>query len=175
MNPFLLEPVRGEKDYLHLFLEILPSLLRKVRRSLELSTPLRIPADLERLAEIRAFVKERAATLGVDPDALSDVLLAVDEAATNTIVHGYKGGDGFVEIEVGREGDALVVRLRDETAPFDPTTVPPLDVTRPVEQRVFEGMGVYLIRQAVDEMTHRITLQQGNELTLVKRGVGGTG
>ena len=34
-------------------------------------------------------------------------------------------------------------------------------------------MGIYFIRQAVDEMTHRVTLQQGNELTLVKRVPGG--
>jgi serine/threonine-protein kinase RsbW len=173
MNPFLLEPVRGDKDYLHLFLETLLPLLRKVRRTLEISAPLRIPADLERLVEIRRFVKERATTLGVDPDLLPDVLLAVDEAATNAIVHGYRGQEGFVEIEVGREGEALVVRLRDEAVPFDPTSVPPLDVTLPPEQRVLDGMGIHLIRQAVDEMSHRITLQRGNELTLVKRGLGG--
>jgi glutamate/tyrosine decarboxylase-like PLP-dependent enzyme/anti-sigma regulatory factor (Ser/Thr protein kinase) len=172
MNPFLLEAAQGNKDYLHLFLETLPPLLRKVRQTLEISTPLRVPANLERLAEIRRFVKERAKTLGVDPEALSDMLLAVDEAATNTILHGYKGLAGFVEIEVGREGDALVVRLRDEAVPFDPTTAPSLDVTLPAEQRVLEGMGIFLIRQATDEMTHRITLEQGNELTLVKHRVG---
>ncbi len=175
MNPFLLEPVRGDKDYVHLFLETLPPLLRQVRRTIEISTPLCVTADLERLADIRRFVKERATTLGADPAVLPDLLLAVDEAATNAIVHGYKGREGFVEIEVGREGDALVVRLRDEAAPFDPTTIPPLDVTLPPEQRVFDGMGIYLIRQATDEMTHRITLGRGNELTLVKRGLSGRG
>jgi glutamate/tyrosine decarboxylase-like PLP-dependent enzyme/anti-sigma regulatory factor (Ser/Thr protein kinase) len=173
MNPFTLEPVRGDRDYIQLFLETLLPLLRKVRRELEISAPLRIAADLEGLAEIRRFVKERATTLSVDPDVLSEVILAVDEAATNTIVHGYRGRQGFVEVEVGREGDALVVRLRDEAVPFDPTSVPPLDMTLPPEQRVLEGMGIYLIRQVMDEMTHRITLQRGNELTLVKRRVRG--
>lgn len=104
---------------------------------------------------------------------LSELLLAVDEAATNTIVHGYRGREGFIEIEVGRDGDALVVRLRNEAEPFDPTSVPPLDVTLPPEQRVLAGVGIYLIRQTMDEMTHRITLKRGNELTLVKRGVRG--
>jgi glutamate/tyrosine decarboxylase-like PLP-dependent enzyme/anti-sigma regulatory factor (Ser/Thr protein kinase) len=175
MNPFTQERARGDKDYIQLFLEMLLPLLRKVRRTLEISVPLRIPANLERLAEVRRFVTERATTLGVNLELLSDVLLAVDEAVTNTIVHGYGGREGFVEVEVGREGDALVVRLRDEAVPFDPTCVPPLDVTLPPEQRVLGGMGIYLIRQAMDEVTHRITLQRGNELTLVKRGVGGGG
>jgi anti-sigma regulatory factor (Ser/Thr protein kinase) len=171
MNPFILEPVRGEKDYIELFLETLLPLLRKVRRTLEISTPLRIPADLERLTELRQFVKERATTLDVDPDLLPDLLLAADEAATNIILHGYGGREGFVEVEVGCEGDALVVRLRDEAAPFDPTGIPPLNLTLPPDQRALDGMGVHLIRQAVDEMSHRITLQRGNELTLVKRGL----
>jgi glutamate/tyrosine decarboxylase-like PLP-dependent enzyme/anti-sigma regulatory factor (Ser/Thr protein kinase) len=172
MNPFTLEPVRGERDYIELFLEVLLPLLREVWRALEIGIPLRVPAELERLAEIRHFVRQRAITLGADPDLLSDVLLAVDEAVTNIVVHGYRDRKGTVEIEVGQEGDALVIRLRDEAPPFDPTDVAAPDVSLPPEQRALDGMGVYLIRRSTDEMRHRITLQRGNELTLVKRGFG---
>jgi anti-sigma regulatory factor (Ser/Thr protein kinase) len=175
MNPFLLEPVRGDKDYLHLFLEILLPLLRRVRRTLEISFPLRVPARLENLSEIRRFVRERATALDVDPDVIPDLLLAVDEAATNIVVHGYWGREGVIEIEVWREEDALVIRLRDEAETFDPTGTPPPDLAAPLEERALGKMGVYLIRQVVDEMSHRVTLQRGNELTLVKRGVGGRG
>ena len=45
----------------------------------------------------------------------------------------------------------------------------------PPEERVLAGMGIYLMRQVVDEVSHRATLQRGNELTLVKRGVGARG
>jgi anti-sigma regulatory factor (Ser/Thr protein kinase) len=172
MNPFLLEPVRGDKDYLDLFLETLLPLLRRVRRALEISVPLRLPTRLENLSEIRRFVQERATMLDVDPGVIPDVLLAVDEAATNVVVHGYRGREGVVEIEVLREEDALVIRLRDEAEPFDPTTIPAPDLTAPVGERAFGKIGVYLVRQVMDEMSHRITLQRGNELTLVKRGVG---
>lgn len=110
--------------------------------------------------------------LGVDAATIPDVVLAVDEAATNIILHGYQGQEGIIEIEVVQEGDALVVRLRDETVPFDPTSVPPPDLTVPLEQRAPGGLGIYLIRQVMDEVMYRITSQGGNELTLVKRGVG---
>lgn len=172
MNPFALEPARDDKDYIHLFLETLLPLLRKARRTLDISTPLCIAAKLESLAQVRRFVRERATVLDVDPATVADLVLAVDEAATNVIVHGYQGQEGTIEIEVRREGDALVVHLRDEAKPFDPTVAPSLDVTLPPEERAMAGMGIHMMRRNTDEMSHRLTLQQGNELTLVKRGIG---
>jgi anti-sigma regulatory factor (Ser/Thr protein kinase) len=137
------------------------------------SPSLRTTAELENLAEIRRFVEETASALGVAPAVISGVILAVDEAVSNIITHGYQGQGGIVEIEVGRERDALVIRLRDEAAPFDPTSVPPPDLTLSLEQRTPGGLGIHLIRQTMDEMTHRLTPQGGNELTLVKRGIKG--
>jgi serine/threonine-protein kinase RsbW len=136
------------------------------------STSSQIAAELKNLARIRCFVQETALALGADPAVIPNLILAVDEAVSNIIAHGYQGQGGTVEIEVSRDGDALVIRLRDEAAPFDPTSVPPPDLTLPLAQRAAGGLGIHLIRQLMDEMTHRVTLQGGNELTLVKRGIG---
>jgi serine/threonine-protein kinase RsbW len=131
--------------------------------------PLCLAAELENLAVIRSFVRESAAALGVGPAGTSDVVLAVDEAATNVIVHGYRGRQGTIEIEVAREAMDVVVRVRDNAPPFDPTGAPSPDVTRPLEERLPGGLGIYLIRQYMDEVVHRITSQGGNELILRKR------
>ncbi|MBM4464412.1 MAG: ATP-binding protein [Chloroflexi bacterium] len=136
---------------------------------------LRIAAELKNLAEIRRFVEETASALGVDPAVIPGLLLAVDEAVSNIIAHGYQGRGGIVEIEVSREEDALVIRLCDEAPPFDPTNLPPPDLTLPLDQRPIGGLGIHLIRQVMDEMTYCVTPQGGNELTLVKRGVLGQG
>ena len=132
---------------------------------------LHIAAELKNLRVIRRFVQERAAALGADQDVIADVILATDEAATNAIVHGYQDGPGMIEIELRRNGDAIVVYVRDESAPFDPASVPPPDVTRPLEERPLGGMGIHLMRQLMDEVTNHITPQGGNELIMTKRGV----
>jgi serine/threonine-protein kinase RsbW len=132
---------------------------------------LRIAAEPRNLAEIRCFVEEMASALGLDPVMIPNVILAVDEAVSNIIAHGYQCQEGVVEIAVSQERDALVIRIRDEAAPFDPTIVPPPDLTLPLEQRIPGGLGIHLIRQIMDEMTYRVTPQGGNELTLVKRGI----
>jgi serine/threonine-protein kinase RsbW len=134
---------------------------------------LRIAADLENLTSIRRFIEEAATALGVAPAAIPDLVLATDEAITNIIVHGYQGQQGPIKIEVERDGDRVAIRLHDQAHPFDPTTFQPPDMTLPLEQRPIGGMGIYLIRQSVDELTYRVLPQGGNELTLAKTGIGG--
>jgi serine/threonine-protein kinase RsbW len=132
---------------------------------------LRITAKLESLGQIRRFVQGAAMARNAGPATLRHILLAVDEASTNIIVHGYRGQDGTIEVEVAREGENLIIRLRDTAEPFDPTAVPPPDLAVPLAQRPIGGLGVQLIRQTMDEVRHRVTPEGGNELTLVRRCV----
>lgn len=132
-------------------------------------TTLVLSAELPNLAKIRRFIEERSVALKLTPEATGDICLAVDEAATNIILHGYRGKPGNIEVEMIRNDDAIIVYLRDSAPIFDPTTVPPPDLTIPFFQRPPGGMGVHLIRQSVDKIHHRISANGGNELTLVKR------
>ncbi len=134
-----------------------------------------VAAQLENLAEIRRFVLEEAAALGAGEEAICDLELAVDEAACNIICHGYERRGGTIQVEVERDGDRLVVRLCDEAPLFDPSRHPSPNVTLPLEDRPLGGLGIFLIRQAVDEMVYRVTAEGGNELTLIKRLEGGGG
>jgi len=129
-----------------------------------------LAAELENLAVMRNFVQKSAMALGVDPAVVSDLVLAADEAVTNVIVHGYQGRRGIIEIEVEREAMDVLVHVRDDAPPFEPSSVPSPDLARPLEERSPGGLGIYLIRQYVDEVIHRITPQGGNELILKTRG-----
>jgi serine/threonine-protein kinase RsbW len=135
-----------------------------------MESTLRISAEVPNLVAVLRFVEATAAALQVNRDVIDDMLQAVDELVTNIIVHGYHEQAGNVEIGVSLEGDALVVRLCDQAPLFDPTLAPPPDLTLPLEQRRFGGLGIYLARQFVDSMTYRVTSEGGNELTLRKAG-----
>jgi anti-sigma regulatory factor (Ser/Thr protein kinase) len=73
---------------------------------------LKVRADLGQLHRIREFVTESAEALGAAPTSFDDLRIAVDEAVTNILTHGY-GGPGYVELDLQAEGSDLVVRLRD--------------------------------------------------------------
>ena len=113
---------------------------------------LRVPSELTRLADVREFLVQ-----------------AVDEVATNAIIHGHGGAPGWVEVDVATEDDRFIVTLADDAPEFDPTSVPAPDLSvHPAERRP-GGMGVLLARLCVDEMTYRPRPGGGNILTLVRR------
>jgi serine/threonine-protein kinase RsbW len=140
----------------------------------QMSRVLTIKADPARLADVRQFVREQAAELGADGEATDDMVTAVDELVTNSIIHGYRGGEGAVEVEIGASGTSMIVRLRDQAPPFDPTKLAAPDTTLPLEQRPKGGLGIYLSRAATDGLTYRRS-EDGNETTLIRNLTSGEG
>jgi anti-sigma regulatory factor (Ser/Thr protein kinase) len=118
---------------------------------------------------MRQFVQEAAEALQIDPTATPDVILAVNEMVTNIIIHGYQGQPGMIDIEIYGQGRHLVICLRDQAPPFDPTAAPNPDLTLPLAMRPLGKMGIFLTRKLMDQMTHRVTAQGGNELILTKK------
>ena len=129
---------------------------------------LRIPAELERVADARRFVREAATAADAPVECLEDLVQAVDEAATNAIIHGYRGAPGWLEVAAAVEVDEFVVTLEDEAREFDPTTCPEPDLSIPPLARRPGGMGVHLIRESTDRLTYRPRPGGGNILTMVR-------
>jgi len=130
------------------------------------ATDLHVEASLGELAGIRARIRAAAGTLGVEPAAIGGLVQAVDEWVTNVIVHGYRGAAGEVHIHVDREGEDIVVRIRDSAPVFDPATAPAIDPDLPLEQRPLGHLGIALIRELCTVFDHRALPDGGNEVTL---------
>ena len=126
-------------------------------------------AELTNLEMIRRFVEESTLSLSADEHTAYGLVHAVDECATNIIEHGYRRRPGTIDIEIDRAAETLRIVLRDHAPPFDPTGVPPPDLTRPLEEREPGGLGLYLTRQMVDHWQYRALPDGGNELTLFKQ------
>lgn len=131
---------------------------------------LRLESDVERLADVRAFVRESATSLGASKRSVEDLVQAVDEASCNIMLHGYDGGPGPIELDIERRGDAIAVRLVDRAKPFDPTEGPDPNPFAPPRKvrRGGMGVGIHLLRTMMDEVHHSRRPDGGNELTLVR-------
>jgi len=113
------------------------------------------PSELDQLAAMRAFILTecRKASRGCEApeadEALDQLLLAVHEAATNIIRHGYQDEAGRpIRLIVEIDSDRVHLWFFYPGRHFDPAQVAP-----PVFDGTREGgFGVYLIRQLVDEV-----------------------
>jgi serine/threonine-protein kinase RsbW len=130
---------------------------------------LSLHADLSDLATIRDFVAAAGQQLGLNERALYELQLAADEACTNVIQHAYGGQGGKIEVTVEPVTRGVRVIIHDWGAPFDPQAVPPPALTAPLELRPVGGLGLFLIRQTMDQVDFEFDAEHGNTLTLVKR------
>ncbi len=131
----------------------------------------RIPraAYLQSLNDFREFLKERCRDHpGVTAEILYDIQLAVDEACTNIITHGYAGMDpGSIILDLEVEPDQLIISLTDFGHAFEPGSTPAPNIDAPIEEREMGGFGLFFIQQSVDQMDYRVT-EDGNTMTLIK-------
>jgi anti-sigma regulatory factor (Ser/Thr protein kinase) len=112
-------------------------------------TPLVEPPDLRAtlvfnetgLRPVRRLVSTEAARAGFTSGPIADLVLAVDEVASNSIQHG--GGAGTLRI--WRDGNVLVCEIRDRGHFYDPLA----DRRRPAPERD-GGRGLWLANQLCD-------------------------
>jgi serine/threonine-protein kinase RsbW len=111
-----------------------------------------LPARAENVAVIRHVLGGIGDALGLHPEILSDVKLAVSEACANAVIHAYEEGEaGLLDVEVSALSEQLEVVVRDHGRGMAPRADSP-------------GLGVGLPLMA--------TLSQSLELT--NRTDGGT-
>ena len=132
------------------------------------------PANYDSLDKLRTFVADEAVVCGFSDKAVYQIQLAADEAFTNIIEHAY-GGECQEDIGCTCQiGDgSLTITLQDCGQAFDPKTVAEPDLESNIENRKVGGLGLYLIKQLMDEAYFTLIPKPGqagkcNVLTMVK-------
>lgn len=135
-----------------------------------LQTHLRVPADTRFLALAQGYVRQLAATAGLAEREVTALELATEEAFTNICAHAYPGsapGDALIDGVI--LPSELRLDFKDEGLPFDPSLLDRTNAAPPPEPGWTRGLGLKLIRHAVDEVSWINHGRQGKSLLLVKR------
>ena len=128
---------------------------------------LRFPAQADRLKLVRGSIRAAARMCGFNDTAAQNIVLAVDEACQNIIIHGYKGrADGEIVLHLARRRDGIQVSLVDSAPLVDPATITPRALTDIRPGR----LGSYFIREIMDTADYRPRPDgAGNLLEMFKR------
>lgn len=123
-------------------------------------------ADIDALL---AFVAQACHMAGFDSTATDEIQLAVGEAGSNIIRHGYSGeGNGEIVCCCVPQATSLAVILRDWERPFDPTAYPVREPADPTRRLIPGGWGIFLMRHFVDELYYWRENETSNVLVLIK-------
>jgi anti-sigma regulatory factor (Ser/Thr protein kinase) len=115
----------------------------------EPTTPLmEMSFEAASLHAVRTFVSDAAVRARLPGDRADDLVLAVDELATNSVRHG--GGSG--RVRVWQDGDALLCEVRDHGHIEDPLA----GRVTPAPEQV-GGYGLWLVNQLCDLVQVRST------------------
>ena len=126
-------------------------------------------AELEVLGVFRDYIESSGQQFGIDDETIFQLQLAVDEACSNIITHGYAGmNPGSIILELKFRSDFVLVNITDFGHPFEPSPSPKPDVEALLEDRLAGGFGLYFIYQTMDEVDYK-TSEEGNILTFIKQ------
>jgi serine/threonine-protein kinase RsbW len=117
---------------------------------------LRIVGALANVSSACDFVVELAREAGLDERAIHHCYLAVDEACTNIIEHGYPQpcGDCVIDVICRRDERTLTIIVVDDSPEFDPLLHPDPDPAAPMSERVVGGWGIFFIKKLMDSVTY---------------------
>ena len=101
-------------------------------------------------------VNDRQKALFENMLSLIHIYLVMEEAVSNIIFYAYKGDvEDAVDISLVREGGELIVTLIDHGIAFDPTLRKDPDITLSAEDRPIGGLGIFLIKKIMDEVSYQ--------------------
>lgn len=132
---------------------------------LELALESRI-AELERLHQV---VVEFAQQHSLPDQIRFAIDLSLEEIVTNVMCYGMRDQEKpQIVIRLRHQEGELLAEVEDNGCPFNPFSRPDPDTTLALEDRPIGGLGVYLVRNLMDEV-HYVRNADHNLITMTKR------
>ena len=127
-----------------------------------------IPAEIDYLVRVRNFIERTGLRHAFSHKEIHAIMLAVEEACTNIIRHGYQNmNKGKIQIEAIIKKPSLTLTIIDQGQTYDPRREKAPDLARYVEIGKVGGLGIMMIRKLMDEIDYSVT-KRGNEFRLIK-------
>jgi anti-sigma regulatory factor (Ser/Thr protein kinase) len=137
---------------------------------LALSIPNRIAELSASMDRVEAFLAEA----DVDPGDSTQVMIMLDEIASNIIKTAWPADEEHrFDVTLTLEpGGKLLLLATDDGAPFDPTAGDPPDLDATLEDRVVGGLGLFIVGEMSDSMEY--SRVDGHNRLLVTKQTGGS-
>ena len=128
-----------------------------------------VPAELEQLDRVLGFIAGKLDAAGCEEQTKLQIMIAVEEIFTNIFSYAYPPKKGMATIRIGIDGKPAVAQIEmiDQGVPYDPLQQKDPDITLSAEERSIGGLGIFIVKQTMDEVSYRYE-NTSNILTIRK-------
>ena len=132
---------------------------------------LHIAATVENIEKVTDFVNEQLEGLNCPVKARMQIDIAIDELFGNIAHYAYKPdvGDATVRVEVVESPLSVIITFIDGGVPYDPLTAADPDTTLSAEERAIGGLGIFMVRKSMDEITYRY--ENGSNILSIRKNL----
>ncbi len=118
--------------------------------------------------EVLRFANELLAEHDCPMKTRKLIEVSLEELFVNIASYAYPKGGGWAEIRACVEDGVGSITLIDGGIPYSPLAKPDPDVTLSAEDRQIGGLGIYMVKKKMDELTYE-RRDDKNVLTIRKR------
>ena len=128
-----------------------------------------ITAVLENLDTVLQFVDTHLEQADCSPKIQMQIDLAVEEIFVNIANYAYhpETGPATVRVDVRPDGSAVTITFIDWGVHYDPLAKEDPDVTLSAEERKIGGLGVFLVKNTMDDITYNY--EDGKNILTLKK------
>ena len=128
-----------------------------------------VKADDSMLEAVQDFIHQQIEDLCTDMKLLMQIDLAVEEIFVNIAHYAYapQSGEATITCNLNKETREMQIIFSDSGKPFNPLDRDEPDVTLPAEERGIGGLGIFLTKKYMDEVSYEYSGGKNN-LTLKK-------
>lgn len=119
------------------------------------STEITIANALPETGRVASLLAEFASPYAVPAPIIADMSVALDEVLSNIIKYGYTDSNRHeITIRFTVSARELTAEVEDDGRAFDPLSVPPPDLYKPLAERKIGGLGIHFLRTLLTEVSY---------------------
>ena len=130
---------------------------------------LTIDATIENIVTVTAFIDEQLEQRDCPMKRKRQVHIAIDELFGNIAYYAYNPEIGIVTVRVEVTDNPLevVITFIDNGIPYDPLAKVDPDITLSVEERDVGGLGIYMVKKSMDDISYKY--RDGQNILRIKK------
>lgn len=129
-----------------------------------------VPAVNNNVDKVVDFVNSKLESKDCCIKSQTQIDVAIDEIFSNIANYAYKTGEGEVTISVDFDDtlNKVLITFIDNGIQYNPLEKVDPDITLSAEEREIGGLGIYIVKKTMDEITYEYKNGQ-NILCLIKK------